>query len=122
MITTKEELSKKINSYNPNVVRFIFPLVSKKKYVNSVPEYKENILDVDNEKSVIIRNIEIITVIIFPNSSFENIIHTIDILDDYIKKIRNNNEHFLFLKENFSNFEKKEKRLLTIVKALSTDD
>lgn len=122
MITTKEELSKKINSYNPNVVRFIFPLVSKKKYVNSVPEYKETILDVDNEKSVIIRNVEIITVIIFPNSSFENIIHTIDILDDYIKKIRNNNEHFLFLKENFSNFEKKEKRLLTIVKSLSTDD
>jgi hypothetical protein len=120
-ITTKEELSKKINSYNSNYVKFIFTFFNKSTYYLHNSDFPSKQND-KTEKPIIAKYNDIIKCVIFPKSTFDEIVDLTESVDDYLLNIEKNNDVFLFLRDNYTNFDKKEERLLKLVDVLTSNN
>jgi len=125
---TKEKILDKLHSYNGNVVKIIFLLYTKKEYFESRQiDYvtkleQEGFIGNEigfNALPYVFKNEDCVHFLIFINSTMDGVEKSFPNLDYALEYWKKDAPDFFYLKENYCNYDKKEKRFLKAMSLLS---
>lgn len=118
---TDKEILEKLNSYNTNLVDIKFILISKYTYLLNNDIQSNNTEDNIREIPYLRLGEKDIKFYIFHSNTKERIIEYLDILDNHISNLKNENNLFFYLKENYTGLSKKEERKAKILSIYKND-
>jgi hypothetical protein len=117
---TPEEILERIKKLDKDIVEVNMVLLTKEEWcLNEGVDYDRYILKNEyNKYTPYLKRNEKLILTIFIDSKPEYILDFIDSIEEYIKRLKEENPTFYFLKKNYLNFKQNEERMIKIIRAM----